>query len=355
MRLGYVLRWWPTRSETFVAREVEALRAIGHQVDVVSMGHRADVPGPDPRAIAMPRGRAWARAIPDLRAVAGVARDAEVPPRQAARIAWLAGIGRQRGWERLVAHFAGEAAELAVPAAALLGVPCAVVAHAVDVFRPRPSLPGVLRAARPLVTVCAHHRDFLWRHYGAEAVVVRCRVPLRVPRADPAGPGPTRWVSVARDVPKKGLDDLAAVFGAAEVGRLRLVSDAVRLGGPRILAGPLAPAAVPEVLARAHGFVLPCRVAPDGDRDGVPVALLEAMAAGLPVVATPVSGLAEVVDDEVGWVVPPGDRAALARALADAAADPAARAARGAAARARVEASGDPEQQARELLAAFAG
>lgn len=350
MRLGYVLRWWPTRSETFVAREVAGLRARGHVVDVVSMGHRPDVDGPDPDAVALPRGlrRAWLDTAPDLLAAApgGTVR-------QRLRVAWLASLARRRRWDHVVAHFAGEAAALATSAATVAGLGCGVVAHAVDLFRPHAEVTRVLREARPLLTVCDHHRDWLLREHGAHAAVVRMRPPLDVPRASPGEDAPMRWVCVARDVPKKGLGALVDAVRAGGLGTLRLVSDGVRWGGPGVLAGPLPPPEVGAVLARAHGFVLACRVAPDGDRDGVPVALLEAMAAGLPVVTTAVAGLPEVVDDTVGWLVPPDDPAALRAAMAEAARSPAERARRGAAARARVEAGGGVERQVDDLLAAL--
>ena len=70
--------------------------------------------------------------------------------------------------------------------------------------------------------------------------------------------------------------------------------------------------------------------------DGLPVALVEAMAAGLPVVTTAVSGIPELVDDEVGWLVPPDDLGALEAGVRMVLADPEGRARRGAAARARV-------------------
>jgi colanic acid/amylovoran biosynthesis glycosyltransferase len=355
MNLGYVLRYWPTRSETFVAREVQTLRARGHRVDVVSMGRRADVTEGDAAALVPPHGleRAWlAGAQLGWAEVATATRwlQRERGPKEVARVLWLAAAARRLGWDHVVAHFAGEAAELAWPAAKVAGIPCAVVVHAVDLFRPRPNLPAVLAAAAPLLTVCDHHQHFLQRHYGVEARVVRCAAPLDVPRADPGAPGGMSWISVARDVPKKGLVDLAAAVRLGGVGYLRLVSDAVHLRAHGIDVGSLEPHQVPGALAAAHAFVLPCRIAPDGDRDGVPVALMEAMAAGLPVVTTAVSGIPEVVDEEVGWLVPPEDPAALAAVMRVVAASPAERARRGAAARARAVLWGGIDRQVERLL-----
>ncbi|MGW0662232.1 glycosyltransferase [Streptodolium elevatio] len=89
---------------------------------------------------------------------------------------------------------------------------------------------------------------------------------------------------------------------------------------------------VPELLPAFDVFALGSR------QEGLPVALMEAMATGLPVVVTDVGGMPEIVTDGVeGRVVPSGDPAALAAALAEAAADPARRRAWGKAARLRSE------------------
>ena len=138
-----------------------------------------------------------------------------------------------------------------------------------------------------------------------------------------------------------GLPSLLAYFSGT------LISAVYALGGALVVAvqglaqlGPLAASEVPAVLARSAVFALPCRVAPDGDRDGLPVAVLEAMAAALPVVTTDVAGLPEAVDQDTGWVVPAGDPSAFAHALRDALAAPEERASRGRRGRIRLEERG---------------
>jgi glycosyltransferase involved in cell wall biosynthesis len=126
---------------------------------------------------------------------------------------------------------------------------------------------------------------------------------------------------------------------AAEVRRLGL-QDAVVLAGTR--------GDVPELLARADVFVLSSR------SEGAPVSILEAMAAGLPVVATRVGGVEELVaDGETGLLVPSGDPAAMSAALARLTADPALRRRLGAAARERARRHFDVREQRRAHLAAY--
>ncbi len=105
---------------------------------------------------------------------------------------------------------------------------------------------------------------------------------------------------------------------------------------------------VPDLLAASDSFVLPSLW------EGLPVALVEAMASGLPVIATAVSGTSEVMlDGRTGWIVPPGDADALAEAMADLLSDPAHAHAMGSAARARVAESFGALAQAEHLASLF--
>jgi glycosyltransferase involved in cell wall biosynthesis len=80
---------------------------------------------------------------------------------------------------------------------------------------------------------------------------------------------------------------------------------------------------VPAILRQADLFTLPCRVDAAGDRDGIPGVILESLAHEVPVVATEVSGIPEVIHPgETGWLVPPDDPRALAGAIMDALAQP---------------------------------
>jgi len=353
----YVLRYFPTLTETFVYREIAELTRRGVEIQIVAIGTRADGVLQDelpPVPVLRPP-----RGLSTWRAVRAAARALGRPvgrrewrwlrvrfsAKVAVRVLWLAQEAERLGVTRIHAHFAGEAAEWARSVAVLLDLPFGVTVHATDLFRPRPSLPRIVREANPLVAIAEHHRALIADRYGVQATVVRCGVEparyaaLRTPRPSA---GPLRVVCVARYAAKKGVDALVHAVERLPVNAtLRLVSDAPRhLASNRTTVGPLPPSEIPAVLWEADVFALPCRVAADGDRDGIPVALMEAMAAGLPVITSAISGIGELVDDEVGWLVPPNDDEALSAALLEAAASDSGRARRGQAGRARVSARG---------------
>lgn len=202
-------------------------------------------------------------------------------------------------------------------------------------------------AADAIAVPTGYARDtFIARGVSAERLIVnpygvdlrRFHPPGRRPDRDPA-----RLVFVGRIGPRKGVDTLIAALERLSPGTV-----AARLIGPHdpgvaaLLAradaagiaadGALPGNALPAAYTDADIFCLPSR------EEGLPLTMLQAMAAGLPVIATPETGAADVMTDGVhGRIVPSGDPAALARAIGALAADPAARRAQGAAARQRVE------------------
>jgi glycosyltransferase involved in cell wall biosynthesis len=101
-------------------------------------------------------------------------------------------------------------------------------------------------------------------------------------------------------------------------------------------------------------FVLPCRVTEQGDRDGIPVALMEAMASGAPAVSTVVSGIPELIQDQVnGLLVAPDDPDALAAAIDQVLSDPAAAVALARQGRETIEQDFDVSREAGKLLGLF--
>jgi len=255
----------------------------------------------------------------------------------------------------LHAHFAHGTTTVTWLAATMTGLPFSFTAHAKDIYSAELNPAGLLRrkldAARFAVTCTGANVEHL-RGLGSPtpvhlvyhglsadlAVVARATAAGAGPRhavgtAERAAAQPVRLLAVARLVRKKGLDvlvDAVAVLHARGrdveavlVGEdgdaaadLRARIAAAELGDRVRLLGALRQDQLGDLYRAADVFPLPCRVMDDGDRDGIPNVLMEAMVFGLPVVTTPVSGIPELVEDgETGLLVPPEDPAALADAV----------------------------------------
>jgi colanic acid/amylovoran biosynthesis glycosyltransferase len=324
-RVLYILRYFPTLTETFVYEEIRGLMARGHSVTIAALGDRADGAAndelPEVPVLHVPRRslRSLGAASPGRRWLSTVQR-----AKDAARLPWLA--RRVGDFDLVHTHFAGEAAEWARALRRDGGPPYTVTVHASDLFKPRPALVPVLQDAGAVLAVADFHIQRL-AEMGISATRLRCGPDLSKWTLGPPPVGPLRALFVGRNVPKKGLDALLDAWPAQ--GTLDVISD---YEGPvppgvRVL-GPLPPSGVRAAMMRANVVVLPCRQAPDGDMDGVPLALMEGLAAGRPVITTAVSGIPELIDEHVGWLLPPDDVPALRAALL-AAVQPSERARRG--------------------------
>jgi colanic acid/amylovoran biosynthesis glycosyltransferase len=171
---------------------------------------------------------------------------------------------------------------------------------------------------------------------------------------------PVKFIGVGRMVEKKGFDDAVRAFASLrrehdfENATLTLIGDgemrdylenfatSLNLGGLVRFAGLLPHAEVRRELSEAHVFVLPSKTAANGDMEGIPVALMEAMAQGMPVLATRHSGTPELVEHDVsGMLCKEGDWRTLSANMAAVARAPERWAAMGEAGSARVRAEFD--------------
>lgn len=261
----------------------------------------------------------------------------------------------QIGCPPLYIHFAHKPGTVGRFASLLTGTPFAISAHAVDLWTPAV---GELRAkfkdAR--VVLCCYREA---QQFVSGLVDGKTRVELAPhgvaipPERSRHDVSPPVLLAVGRLTEKKGFDTLlravrVLVDDRADF-RLRIVGEGPlwptlqRLANELQLAeivrflGPMTEHELEPEYAHATIFVLPCQIGPDGNRDGLPNTLLEAMARGLPVVSTTLASVQEaVVDGEHGLLVEPGDSRALAEALGRLLRDPQLRRRLGRAARARV-------------------
>jgi glycosyltransferase involved in cell wall biosynthesis len=287
------------------------------------------------------------------------------------------------GVTHLHAHFAHGTTTVTWFAARLLGLPYSFTGHAKDIYRgslnPAGLLERKMRDARFVVTCTganAEHLDGLGT--GAPVHLVYHGLNADFTRLLDGGailepPARPRIVSVGRRVPKKGFDVLIEAVAllrdrgvevdlvlAGEAGdeddRIAGLIAARGLGDAVSVQGTVTQEELLGLYRRSTMFALACRVVDDGDRDGIPNVLVEAMAAGIPVVSTTVSGIPELVrDGENGLLVPPEDPAALADAIASLVADPTRAARIAAAGRATVAAEFDGDALAARMADLFAG
>ncbi len=388
-RVGYVTKVYPRFSETFIVSEVLALEALGLDVEIVSL--RPPVEGRFHAALAEVRAPvtylpAYGLKAVDLwSALCGPLREGidaetqrllgEADARDAHQALLLAEWVRERGIEHLHAHFASVAAVVARLAARLAGVTWSVTAHAKDIYLDdvdAGQLRALLTDAAAVVTVSEHNVGHLREVIGAvDARVHRIYNGIDL-TAFPYAPGAPESstpvvVSVGRLVEKKGfevlIDACALLRDAGRPVACRIVGDGERrdalaariaergLGGLVDLVGPLQQERVREEVRAATVFAGPYVVSADGNRDGLPTVLLEAMALGTPCVSTDVTGVPEAVrHDETGLLVGQHDVAATAAAIARLLDDAALRGRLSRAARAHVEEHFDVRRQAAQLL-----
>lgn len=371
--LGLLVKTWPKLSETFILEEVLGLEQLGLALRLYALAESSDtiahaalarVRAPLAR---LPHAAPWRKRLADharvafaaplryLRAAAQAAARGRAGWRAFVRAGALAARMRRDGISHLHTHFISEPADIAQLASAMTGIPFSISAHAKDIYLSAPrDLARKLRAARFTVTCTQANRRALAAiapdaavhrmYHGIDLAVFH---PLR---REPGGQAAPLLLAVGRLRAKKGLDTLIdAVRLLHERGRrvrceivgygeehdaLARRIESAGLGGHVTLAGKLAREQVIERYARATVFVQPSRIAADGDRDGIPNVLLEAMAMTLPVVATRISGIPEAIDDGVnGLLVAPDAPPALADAIERLLLDPARAAAMGWAAR----------------------
>jgi glycosyltransferase involved in cell wall biosynthesis len=261
-----------------------------------------------------------------------------------ALVVWVQSLALARwmaedGVAHVHAHWATMPTTAAVLASRHLGVRFSFTAHAWDIFVRNPSLKAKVELAERIFTCTEYNRRYLahWRPELKDKVLCAYhgvdlgRFQAPSPGGHAADPEPL-FLSVGRLVDTKGFDVLLAAyrllrdrgcaFRALIVGEgplRRSLQRRIRragLEGCVALRPVLTREALRALYAQAFAFVLPCVVARNGDRDGIPNVILEAMAMRLPVVSTMVSGIPEAVQDRrTGLLVPPRDPSAVADAL----------------------------------------
>ena len=408
--MAYIMSRFPKITETFVLYEMSALQDLGAHVEVFPL-KREPKGARHPEAVAYEE-RAHFASLLSWRMLRANWRSLRRDPRRylltwwhALRRTWgsprffagalvyypkcvlFAELMEQLAVDHVHAHFATHPALAALLIHRLTGIPYSFTAHGSDLHVDRRMLDAKVSEASFVVAVSSYNRSLILEECGQEhadkVVVIHCGADPSVfatPRdGAPASNGRAkasaggskkpaiRVVCVAsleevkghrfllqacRLLLDSGVDvrcDLAG--GGSRREPLERLVDELRLRDRVRLHGALPRPEVGRLVAEADVAVLASYPTKDGRREGIPVALMEAMMSGLPVVASGLSGIPELVDHgRTGYLVAPGDPWSLAARLEALAASPDLRRRMGAAGRSKVAADFDLTRTARLLL-----
>ncbi|RME99650.1 MAG: colanic acid biosynthesis glycosyltransferase WcaL [Chloroflexi bacterium] len=361
---------FPHLPETFILREMNALEELGWQVALYPLVRQEQavihaeaqpwlprvnhipfmssaVVGVNARTLRQSPGaygRLWQQVVRENASSAKfLVRAAALFPKAVAAAEQMV----QEGVEHIHAHYATHPALVAWLIHKLTGISYSVTVHAHDIFVRQEMLATKLRDAAFVAAISEYNRAFLSRTVGpwvrAKTHVVHCGIvpELYAPVQHNANPKKQlEIITIGSLQPYKGqshlieacalLRDLGIPFrcriigGGEERSRLEQTIREMELGQQVELLGPQPQDEVARMLPQADCYVQPSVVTPSGKMEGIPVALMEALACQLPVVATAISGIPELVrPGETGYLVPPADAAALAGALSNVYAHPA--------------------------------
>lgn len=367
--VAYVMKRYPRLSETFIVNEIRAMERLGAGLEIFSLlppeppPHHpmvADVHAPvhslpvrmrskfavlarahgaaiaaAPRAYAM---AAWHACLWSLTGVSPFA-----VWKQFIRAGFVATSCRAAGIRHIHAHFVNAPAAVAHFASLMTGIPFSMTAHAKDLYLTPKRAICRRAAAAVFVATCTGYnarylRELLSPKDRSKVRLVYHGIDLSTfaARSNPtvclSGKPLPLVLSVGRLVPKKGHDDLIAacailrdaghdfrcvIVGAGpEQANLEALIKRHALAGSVTLMGSMMHAELIALYRQAEIFALAPRIAENGDRDGIPNVIAEAMAIGIPVISTNVSGIPELVRDEfTGILVPPNEPKALAFAI----------------------------------------
>ena len=351
--VAYLFERFPSFGQTFCYREVAELERQGAKVHVYSIRRPSDEPAQDwdealvKRVHYLPEEKELVRevdrALRDEKVSASARSAIEEWGRRSdfLRLYQAIYIGlrlRDAGLHHLHAHFAGMAARTAFWINRFFDIRYSFTAHANDIFAPRDfeiSLAKLMDSAAAIVTVSDYAAGYLRNRFPESAAKthrIYNGIDLsRFPTAASNREIPA-IVSIGRLIEKKGFTDLISACGILKSrghrfvckiigegplqGALQSQIDKESLQSCVQLAGPQTQSQIVARLADATLFVLPCVREEGGGMDNLPTVIMEAMAAGLPIISTPLAGIPEMVEEErSGKLIPEHDPAAICAAM----------------------------------------
>jgi colanic acid/amylovoran biosynthesis glycosyltransferase len=355
MKIGYILRTFPQLSETFVIQEIKMLEKMGHKVAINALFRPGDGIHPSLNDLAA-RTHYWHdidRSKLFLILLANCRFIYRSPIRYfRAFYSWAPDLGivwvikmiflterlASAGITHLHTHFAWEQVDNLRFIQDVTGIPFSLTVHAADIYSEIYRLDEALAQARFVVTISEFNRQYLIKHHALASEkchVIHCGIdPMQFFNENvPMDNQPPVILSIGRLVEKKGFDILLRgvekLVAAGIKLNVKIIGDgplkndlkqlraALGLEHQVQFLGSLPHDAVKKELKTCDIFVLACRQGRSKDIDGIPVVLMEAMAAGRPVVSTRLSGIPELIEAGTGLLTDPEDEAGIAEAIKD--------------------------------------
>jgi colanic acid/amylovoran biosynthesis glycosyltransferase len=355
MKIAYVLHEFPKLSESFILNEIVELLKKGHDVQIFSLNHPCETRthkeieeynllwqthyfAPEllyninPFRFSKYFAKAFIHSL-------GTGKISKNELKVDAKLAYFATFMKERNMELIHAHFANMG-NVARRLSKMLGLPYTLTAHAFDIYMdPDPEeLRKVMNDARVVITISEYNWNFLRDKIGVNnrIEVIRCGIDLDKfkpqknlkDKADDR----IRLLTVARLVEKKGLVylikaihrvikvvpncELTVIGSGPQYANLQHLVHDPDIESYVQFRGDVSDSELMRYYEGADMYILPCIITADGDRDGIPVGMMEAMAMELPVISTTVSGIPELVEDGTsGILAPPKDEKAIADAI----------------------------------------
>ena len=360
LRLTYIIGTYPLLTTTFIDREIRLLQEWGVKLQIVSIRR----PGSDlaPEQIELQKGVKYLLPVSVVMLLMShlwfmVLRPfsfwrtlfylfSRPHPDSQSRLKTLLHFGtgvyaayaiRENPGSHVHAHFVDRATTVALVIGRLHNIPYSATAHATDIYVNPIMLPEKISQARFIATCTQYNKDYLATAVGPDISRKVHRIyhgldmshyqphhhPTEKPLLIAVGQlkekkGFTYLLQACHLLKDRGYEFECQIVGEGSLrGELEAQIRQLGLENDVTLCGALPHQAVIDKYKQATLFALPCVVQADGERDGIPNVILEALAMELPVVSTRHSGIPEVIEDgENGLLVPPEEEMPLADALA---------------------------------------
>lgn len=365
--IAYVVQIFPYRTETFISREVKALSARGLNVITVA-NHAPDMDSISPEDMPLREQTDYVFPINPRRLLMIIfahltwiitnfpayvyamrllfSEESKQPKVWLRNLmhfvggVYLAWIVRKRGIQHLHAHYAINAASMALFMSILLDIPFSMTVHNI-LFTDRLLMKAKLKRAKFIACISHYSRDYILAEYlsienlADKMPIVRCGLPLEnffLLKDSTELQNPPQILCASQLVERKGVRYLIEACNilkddgynfhcriagnGEELSALKNLAESLGLRENIEFVGTYTLDDLLRYFKEADILVLPCVVAQNGDRDGIPIVLMEAMAVGVPVISTSVSGIPELIESgHDGLLVEEKDAQSLAEAI----------------------------------------